>query len=362
MSRRQQSNDFDLMSAIEDPAGGSATTTHADHYVSTDDLPGFVRLSDDHQIAQDLVAAWREGKRNHPYDFLLGNGGLSRIAAISRGPDPQSTLLDVVKSGIALYNAETQDSQRRTAADREDGRLVADWLDKFKTVQRGVLISARAAAMIGAAALAVAGTIYVGSHAVGDYFARKAATSKDDAAMGYFAGEDMVNSQTPSLRAGGDLEGAMVRFPCVPTEVAGQDKMQLEPSIGLKQVYDTSTLATLYGVNFEPGEDPAISAAEADYGTTVLFTRDQVADELPTRLGAIPVSDAGGTRYYLPTAAFVPDPEGETNGMFVTGLRDVDGNLLRYYPVSTAHSLACDGETESKAPKMVDGTLTTDKP
>ena len=352
---------------------GDSSRGRVPSVVTSRELPELLDPNQASEIVQQLMVAYRNGDTSHYFESLLGAGGLRRVGEIVNRArssyEAESMLLGVVREGIRKWNAETEDSRRTDRNDRDIARLIDEWKQDLRAAVRGVAITGNALARVGVAVAAIAALVLGARYATGDYFAKRAAVKADDETIASFALEGTTGRRTVEVDShdGTDLEGASVRFPCVPHKVSSGpdgDKYELEPALGLDQSQGTSELVSLYGVDFEEGVDPAVSIAQAGYGTTVLFTPGQRRAELPEKLGAVSVYMGGssdgsiGTSYYLPTAAFIPD----SSGVFVTGARDSNGDLIVYYPVGAGGDLACDGETEKKSPYMVDATLSTDEP
>ena len=331
----------------------------------SEDLP----LDQAPDITRQLIIAYLNGERSHPLDFLLGRERLSRIRAIvdtaPNGVVAERMLLDIVQKAIRRWNAETQDGRRISNQDRAERLEKELWRNRFRKITTRTLLKAASVAILSTAVLALAGAWCARRPVFEDYYNRADAETEDARVMKSLKMAEMAgreDRETP--HSGGSLEGASIRFPCVPQggDAAEDRAATLTASLGMHTIKPTAALAAA-GVDLDAREPLAMSVAEAGLGTTVLFTPEQVDAGLPEQLGAVAIEvEGGGSQYYLPTGRFVDDPNGVTSGRFATGELDSTGALMRYYPVGGAGELVCHGSTLSTKPAMVTATLSADLP
>lgn len=155
------------------------------------------------------------------------------------------------------------------------------------------------------------------------------------------------------------LEGATLKFVCQKFPNAS-----LQP-IDVLDYYQTSQLLNKpFNVSFNKvaaTEAFPLSIAKSGWGTTINFTNDQLLSGISDELNAISVEVREyGRAYYLPTGAFIADPDKKTSYVFTTGLVDAAGEAVNYYLTGSDGNSVCDikqGGQLSGGPNRVRATL-----
>lgn len=155
--------------------------------------------------------------------------------------------------------------------------------------------------------------------------------------------------KTVIASSGDTLDGASIRFIC---QKFSNDSTQ---PIDVLDYYQTSQLLSKpFQVSFNKvaaTEAFPLSVAKSGWGTTVNFTNDQLLSGMPDSLNAIPVDvKEYGRAYYLPTGAFVVDPDKKASYVFTTGLVDAEGEAVNYYLTASDGNLVCDKKQRGQLP------------
>ncbi len=186
---------------------------------------------------------------------------------------------------------------------------------------------------------------------------------------------------TAPLGFGMTLDGATVRFPCIPTHVALKKKIDV-PNGSTPQVLDLwlpgpieedwdhdSLEEDFFGVDFDGVDPRSIDIAESGWGITVSFSEHQAG--IAESVGGKLVEVRGyGPAYVLPTATFMPDVHGIADRAFTIGQIAEDGLPVQYYLINlnsldaNENPLVCDGEVkiDDAEPEMLTATLMRELP